>query len=96
MTDKRESGGALRFAARLVSLLAAAAIVAVIVFYPRLIAQTAVDVPHGFLVLMLIGMSFAWVHGFGFVPEHRLLRPLFTPLAAWPLMLLGAWGVFWR
>lgn len=45
---------------------------------------------------MLMGMSSAWVHGFGFVPEHRLLRIVFSPLVAWPLITLGAWGVFFR
>ena len=47
-------------------------------------------VPHGWLVCLLLGMSAAYVHGFGFVPENRYLKFFFSPVAAWPLMLLGA------
>lgn len=82
--------------ARAVSLLAACAIVAVIVLYPRLIAETAKDVPHGFLVLLLIGMSCAWVHGFGFIAQNRILKIAFSPLVAWPVIVIGLWGVFLR
>ena len=82
--------------ARAASLLAAAAIVAVLVLYPRLVAADSASVPHGFLAVMLMGISAAWVHGFGFIPEHRLLRIVFSPIIAWPLIALGAWGVFFR
>jgi predicted membrane protein len=53
-------------------------------------------VPHGFLALLMMGMSAAWVHGFGFVPQNRILRVLFSPLVAWPVILIGVWGVFLR
>lgn len=82
--------------ARVVSLLAATAIVAVVVLYPRLIAENAAEVPHGFLVLLLIGMSCAWVHGFGFIPQNPILKIAFSPLVAWPVIALGIWGVFLR
>lgn len=81
---------------RTLSLLAAAAIVAVIVLYPRLVAETSSDVPHGFLAVLMIGMSCAWVHGFGFIPQNRLLQTAFSPLVAWPAIALGVWGVFFR
>ena len=42
----------------------------------------------------MIGMSLAWVHGVGFVPENPWLRRLFSPLAAWPLLVIGAALVF--
>jgi putative cyd operon protein ybgE len=47
-------------------------------------------VPHGWLVCLLLGMSFAYVHGFGFIPENKTLKILFSPLVAWPLMIVGA------
>ena len=81
---------------RLVSLVLAAGTVAVIVFYPRLIAADTSAVPHGALVLMLLAMSLCWVHGFGLTMSHRWLRWVFSPLVAWPLMALGVWGVFVR
>lgn len=91
------SGGRLlRGLARAASLLAAAAIAAVVILYPRLVAEDTASVPHGFLVVLLMGMSAAWVHGFGFIPENRILKVLFSPVVAWPVMLIGAWGVFLR
>ena len=33
---------------------------------------------------------------FGFVPENRILRVLFSPIVAWPVMIIGTWGVFLR
>lgn len=82
--------------ARAVSLLAAVSVAAVIILYPRLVAEDTVSVPHGFLAVLLMGMSAAWVHGFGFVPENRILRVLFSPVVAWPVITLGTWGVFLR
>ncbi len=90
------SGGFVRGLARVVSLLAAITVVAVVVLYPRLIAEDSTSVPHGFLALLMMGMSAAWVHGFGFVPQNRILRVLFSPLVAWPVILIGVWGVFLR
>ena len=92
----KAGGSFLRTLARAASLLAAALVAAVVIFYPRLVAEDTASVPHGFLVLMLMGMSAAWVHGFGFVPENRILRALFSPFVFWPVMLIGAWGVFLR
>ncbi len=92
----KASGGFVRGLARAVSLLAAAAVAAVVIVYPRLVAQDTASVPHGFLVILLMGMSAAWVHGFGFIPENRILRVLFSPFVAWPVMLIGSWGVFLR
>ena len=50
----------LRGLARAVSLLAAVAVAAVIILYPRLVAEDSASVPHGFLVVLLMGMSAAW------------------------------------
>ena len=84
----------LKTLSRLISLTAAAAVVAVTVFYPRAIAVDGAHVPFGGFVLLMIGMSFAWVHGVGFIPENSWLRHLFSPLAAWPLLVIGAALVF--
>lgn len=84
----------LKMLSRLISLTAAAAVVAVTVFYPRAIAVDGAHVPFGGFVLLMIGMSLAWVHSIGFVPENPWLRCLFSPLAAWPLLVIGAALVF--
>ena len=84
----------LKTLSRLISLTAAAAVVAVTVFYPRAIAVDGAHVPFGGFVLLMIGMSLAWVHGGGFVPVNPWRRRLFSPLAAGPLLVIGAALVF--
>lgn len=80
--------------ARAVSLTAALAITVTVLVFPRLIALDMHTVPHGWLVLLLLGMSFGYVHGIGFVPQNKYLQTLFSPIIAWPVMALGAWMVF--
>lgn len=80
--------------ARVVSALAAAVVLAVTVLYPRLIAEDGAHVPFPFLVLTMIGMSFCWVHGFGFIPKNRVLQIVFSPWIAWPVIIAGATGIF--
>lgn len=38
----------------------------------------------------MAGMSLAYVHGVGYSPATRWLRPLLGPLAAWPLIGMAA------
>ena len=80
--------------ARAVSLTAALAITVTVLVFPRLIALDMHTVPHGWLVLLMFGMSFGYVHGIGFVPQNKYLKTLFSPIIAWPVMALGAWMVF--
>lgn len=75
---------------RTISIVAAAAVTVGVVCFPRIIAVDMHNVPHGWLVCLLLGMSFAYVHGFGYIPDHKSLKILFSPLCAWPLMALGA------
>ena len=75
---------------RTISIVAAAAVTVGVVCFPRIIAVDMHNVPHGWLVCLLLGMSFTYVHGFGFIPENKTLKILFSPLVAWPLMIVGA------
>lgn len=72
--------------AHALSLFAAVALVALIVFYPRALATSTRDLHHGWLLLMMWGISAGFVHGVGFVPRSRLLGYLLGPVAAWLLM----------
>ena len=54
-TGKLPMNKVLRGLARAVSLLAAVAVAAVIILYPRLVAEDSASVPHGFLVVLLRG-----------------------------------------
>lgn len=80
--------------ARAISLIAATCIVLLVALYPRLIATESSEIPFEYLPLWMIGMSCAWVHGFGFVPQNRILRIVFSPIVAWPIIAFGIWGIF--
>lgn len=79
---------------RVLSFLAAAAVLVLVVLYPRAIAPDSASVPHGWLELMLFGMSLCWLYGFGFTPQHRVFRILLHPLLGWVCLLVGAWKIF--
>ena len=69
---------------RTLSILAAAAVVALVVIYPRAVAADGASVPHGWFVLMMMG----------FAPENRWLRRLLSLPVGWSMLLIGAWQVF--
>ena len=72
---------------RMLSLLLAIAVTGMVLTYPRALAH----VSHGLLSLMMLGISAGFVHGVGFIPEHKIWRIVFGPWLAWPLMGLGLW-----
>ncbi len=78
---------------RKLSLLLAASVVAVIVLYPRLIAEDSASVPHGWLVMMMFGMSACWFYGFQFEPKNVWLARL-LPLVGWTLIGVASWKMF--
>jgi predicted membrane protein len=77
-------------AARALSLALALSVTAVVVAAPRLFATSMHEVPHGPLALLMLGMSAAYVHGVGYVPRHRGLRPFAGPLVAWSFIGVAA------
>jgi cyd operon protein YbgE len=72
-----------------VSFVLAVALAVLILVYPGVIAESAADVRHGLLSLMMWGMAAGFVHGVGFVPRAVPWRVLFHPALGWPLMLGG-------
>ena len=81
--------------ARFASLIAAAGLALAVTVYPRGLLHHEVLVSHGYLMLMMWGMSAGFVYGVGFDPSNRWLRMMFGPCIAGVLLLLG-WGVFVR
>jgi predicted membrane protein len=75
--------------ARAVSLTAGLALSALLMLYPYALGTTMTPMLHTALPLMLIGVSGALVHGFGFRPHNRALKVLFSPIVAWPLIGVG-------
>ncbi len=81
------SRGSAHGALRAFSLLAALALSGLILTYPKALAHAN----HGLLSLVMLGVSAGFVHGVGFVPQHKLWRIVFAPWLAWPLMGTGLW-----
>ena len=54
------------------------------------------SVPHGWLVLLLLGMSFCFVYGVGFKAKNRFLAFLFSPLVAWTCVGVASFMIFFR
>lgn len=75
--------------ARIVSLTAALAVSAVLMLYPYALGTRMTPMTHSALPLLLFGISAAFVHGAGFKPDNRVLRAVFSPVAAWPLIAAG-------
>ena len=74
---------------RFVSLAAALAVSAVIMLYPYALGTRMTSITHTALPLLMLGVSAAFVHGFGFRPDNGALRWAFSPAVAWPLMAAG-------
>lgn len=81
---------------RAVSFAIALSITFSVVTYPRLYASDMHDVAHGLMALLMLGMSACYVHGIGFVPRNAVLRWVFSPWVAWPVVAVAAWGLATR
>jgi predicted membrane protein len=79
-----------RRCARAVSLAGGLVIAGTLFIYPRILGPHLGAMEHSALPLMLLGVSGAFVYGFGFQPESKAVRVLFGPTAAWCLMLSAA------
>jgi cyd operon protein YbgE len=74
---------------RLLSILMAIALVALILVYPRAVATSVSDVNHSLLNLLMWGIAIGFIHGVGFVPRMAIWRIVFNPFVGWPLMVFG-------
>ena len=80
---------------RIASLIAAAGLALAVTVYPRGLLHNETLLGHGYLMLMMWGMSAGFVYGVGFEPDGRWLRRLFGPCIAGVLLLSG-WGLYLR
>lgn len=78
--------------ARALSLSAAGVLATILMLTPQIFGlHISSGVAHGSLSLAMLGMTGAFVHGFGFRPDHVSLRLLFSPWISWALMAGGLW-----
>jgi len=78
-------------AARLVSLVSAAALSLLLTLYPQAVLKDGVAPGHMALMICMWGIAAGFVHGVGFTPCNRVLRVLLGPFAAWIMMPVGLW-----
>lgn len=76
--------------ARLTSLLVGSGVALLLMFFPFVLGTELSTTGHIGLLVLLLGVSGTFVHGFGYTPERTAWRVLFSPVAAWLLMLLGS------
>ncbi len=77
------------FPARLLSYIGAIAISAALFVFPSAIADSAENINHSILTMILVSTSAGFIHGTGFVPRTLLWKLLFSPLFAWPALLFS-------
>lgn len=74
------------FWARAVSFLLALGFSLLLLIYPQALAVEGQHVAKGPLYILMFGISAGYIHGVGYVPEHRIWRIAFGPGVAWPLL----------
>ncbi|MBA1243250.1 cyd operon YbgE family protein [Pseudomonas japonica] len=74
---------------RVLSLLLAVPLSLVMLLHPLALLDADGRYSHGLLALAMWGISAGFVHGVGFDPRALVWRGLFSPVVAWPLMLMG-------
>lgn len=77
------------------SLALALGISLTLLLYPYLLGQIN-RTAHIALPILLLGVSASFVHGFGYRPENKLWRALFSAPSAWALITIGAFGLLLR
>ena len=71
---------------RLISILMAITLSALILLYPRAVASSVSEIDHSLLSLLMWGIAIGFIHGVGFVPRLTVWRAVFSPFIGWPLM----------
>lgn len=88
MTSNVPNEGQWRWANGL-SLLLATPLALVFLLHPAAIVDQQGNYSHGWLMLVMLGISAGFVHGVGFYPRARIWKLLFGPYLGWPAMALG-------
>jgi len=72
---------------RLVSLALAGGLSLVGLVFPFLLGVQATALNQSFLMVMMLGICAAFVHGCGFKPGRAWVRRAVSPAVTWPVML---------
>jgi predicted membrane protein len=58
--------------------------------FPFLLGASANGLNQSVLMMMMLGIAGAFIHGAGFRPAQLWLRWLISPAVCWPVMLISA------
>ena len=72
---------------RLFSIVLALLLSALLLINPNHIAHSSAQLDHGYLTLMMIALSGAFIHGIGFNPIFWLWKIVFSPYLSWTVLL---------
>jgi predicted membrane protein len=75
---------------RTFSLAAAGAISLVLMLDPYALRGVSLSRVHEGLPLLLLGVSGAFIHGFGFRPTIKVIRAFANPIVIWSFLIVGA------
>lgn len=73
----------------IISFLLALPLASVLLVHPALMLDANGQYSHRTMMFIMIGISGGFIHGVGFIPRFWAWKWLFSPVVAWPLMLLG-------
>ncbi len=92
MTTSKKS--MLHTIAMILSFLLALPLASVLLIHPSLMLDQHGAYNHNVMMIIMLGISGGFIHGVGFAPRFWLWKWLFSPIVAWPLMLLGYYTWF--
>lgn len=72
---------------RFISILLALMITGVLLIFPGRIASNLDQLNEGYVMLLMLGLSSAFIHGVGFDPRFWLWKILFSPYLSWVILL---------
>lgn len=72
---------------RLFSIVLALLLSALLLINPNHIAHSSAQLDHGYLTLLMLALSGAFIHGIGFYPRFWLWKIVFSPYLSWTVLL---------
>lgn len=71
---------------RWLSILLALLLSGLLLINPRQIAESTAQLDHGYLTLLMLALSAAFIHGVGFKPLFWLWKIVFSPYLSWTVL----------
>jgi cyd operon protein YbgE len=61
---------------------------------PGQIADSTAQLKHGYLSLLMLALSGAFIHGVGFNPRFWLWKIIFSPYLSWTILITFVISIF--